>query len=188
MQEPGQESTVIEAAYSSRLPASFALFDRDTSSWKTSQRSLLGDWTEFSGRWPRSGTMRNGTAYLLPPLVPRISATECSYLPTPTDASKGGGSSRSGDRINEIPTLQGMARAGKWPDIRFGTPNSHPRTHTPRDVDHGVQLANQIGGPLNPPWVEWLMGFPIGWTDCELSETQSSHKSPNGSDGESSSQ
>lgn len=23
------------------------------------------------------------------------------------------------------------------------------------------------GGALNPPWVEWLMGWPIGWTDCE---------------------
>jgi hypothetical protein len=22
-------------------------------------------------------------------------------------------------------------------------------------------------GYLNPTWVEWLMGFPIGWTDCE---------------------
>jgi hypothetical protein len=22
-----------------------------------------------------------------------------------------------------------------------------------------------IGGQLNPNWVEWLMGFPIGWTD-----------------------
>ena len=21
------------------------------------------------------------------------------------------------------------------------------------------------GGQLNPTWVEWLMGFPIGWTD-----------------------
>ena len=25
---------------------------------------------------------------------------------------------------------------------------------------------------LNPMWVEWLMGFPIGWTDLEDSETQ----------------
>lgn len=24
-----------------------------------------------------------------------------------------------------------------------------------------------IGGKLNPMWVEWLMGFPIGWTDLE---------------------
>ena len=23
------------------------------------------------------------------------------------------------------------------------------------------------GGALNPEWVEWLMGWPIGWTACE---------------------
>lgn len=28
------------------------------------------------------------------------------------------------------------------------------------------------GGKLNPRWVEWLMGFPLGWTDLEVSETQ----------------
>lgn len=28
----------------------------------------------------------------------------------------------------------------------------------------GQQLPNQIGGPLNPQWVEWLMGYPAGWT------------------------
>jgi len=27
-------------------------------------------------------------------------------------------------------------------------------------------------GSLNPTWVEWLMGFPIGWTDLEDLETQ----------------
>ena len=27
-------------------------------------------------------------------------------------------------------------------------------------------------GKLNPSWVEWLMGFPIGWTDLKDSETQ----------------
>ena len=26
-------------------------------------------------------------------------------------------------------------------------------------------LNDQIGGQLNPTWVEWLMGFPQGWTD-----------------------
>ncbi len=24
----------------------------------------------------------------------------------------------------------------------------------------------QPGGQLNPTWVEWLMGWPLGWTDC----------------------
>jgi hypothetical protein len=26
-------------------------------------------------------------------------------------------------------------------------------------------LNDQIDGQLNPEWVEWLMGFPIGWTE-----------------------
>jgi len=28
-----------------------------------------------------------------------------------------------------------------------------------------------VGGALNPVWVEWLMGWPLGWTDCGASET-----------------
>ena len=32
-------------------------------------------------------------------------------------------------------------------------------------------LNDQIGGQLNPMWVEWLMGFPPGWTDLNASET-----------------
>lgn len=27
-------------------------------------------------------------------------------------------------------------------------------------------------GPMNPEWVEWLMGYPIGWTELDASETQ----------------
>jgi hypothetical protein len=26
-------------------------------------------------------------------------------------------------------------------------------------------LNSVAGGPLNPNWVEWLMGYPTGWTD-----------------------
>ena len=29
----------------------------------------------------------------------------------------------------------------------------------------GMQLENLVGGPLNPTWIEWLMGFPLGWTE-----------------------
>lgn len=32
-------------------------------------------------------------------------------------------------------------------------------------------LSEQVGGQLNPPWVEWLMGWPIGWTALEPLET-----------------
>lgn len=32
-------------------------------------------------------------------------------------------------------------------------------------------MSQGNGGQLNPTWVEWLMGFPIGWTDLNASET-----------------
>ena len=38
----------------------------------------------------------------------------------------------------------------------------------------GKPREGQLTGMLNPPWVEWLMGFPLGWTDLEESETPSS--------------
>jgi DNA (cytosine-5)-methyltransferase 1 len=28
-------------------------------------------------------------------------------------------------------------------------------------------VAYLEGGKLNPTWVEWLMGYPTGWTDLE---------------------
>jgi hypothetical protein len=28
-------------------------------------------------------------------------------------------------------------------------------------------LPERGGGQLNPTWVEWLMGFPLGWTDLD---------------------
>lgn len=39
------------------------------------------------------------------------------------------------------------------------------------DPKRSRNLNDQIGGQLNPTWVEWLMGFPIGWTDLNASET-----------------
>ena len=29
----------------------------------------------------------------------------------------------------------------------------------------GDNLRTVTGGSLNPTWVEWLMGWPLGWTD-----------------------
>lgn len=50
-----------------------------------------------------------------------------------------------------------------------------------RRKGNAVRLGNalstethRVGGHLNPAWVEWLMGYPEGWTDLEHSATPSS--------------
>lgn len=45
-----------------------------------------------------------------------------------------------------------------------------------------AQADSGTSGKLNPEWVDWLMGFPLGWTDLEDSGTQSFPKSQSGSD------
>jgi hypothetical protein len=79
----------------------------------------------------------------------------------------------------------------KWPAHRnlWPTPTKSDGEGGPGNSgrEGGENLRTAAGGSLNPTWVEWLMGFPPGWTDCGASETRSSRKSPNGSATESSS-
>nr|WP_066795131.1 hypothetical protein [Sphingomonas soli] len=83
--------TAHEAGCGSTTTASFATFDRESSSWRTSQLCLDGALAVFSDAWPRSGMMLNGIAYQLPTLVPDSFGTECGLWPTPNaTAFKGG--------------------------------------------------------------------------------------------------
>lgn len=59
------------------------------------------------------------------------------------------GSMRNGELFRR-PT-PGHRTAGSGCSSLLGTPNAHPRTHTPRDVDHGIQLANQVVALLPTP-------------------------------------
>ena len=51
----------------------------------------------------------------------------------------------------------------------FPTPNARDwRSGKGRQENgHAPQLPEAIGGQLNPTWVEWLMGWPLGWTDLK---------------------
>jgi hypothetical protein len=42
--------------------------------------------------------------------------------------------------------------------------NCNPPSQRTENGRHSDQLTGVAGGSLNPAWVEWLMGFPIGWT------------------------
>ena len=220
-------SSIRARVFGQSSPASLANYDPDTSSWRTSQLSLLGGFGEFSETWPRSGMTRNGTAYQLPPLAPLTRGTASGLLPTPAASEYGS----SQDGINGkggwlerpsagTPSLSTMARKGLWPTPTtqdaendggpaqltrrslplnaaaktWRTPSASDASGGPMnpqdrlDQGHTLNLKEQVwvgggGGSLNPTWVEWLMGFPPGWTDLEASATRSSRRSPSGSAG-----
>lgn len=47
-----------------------------------------------------------------------------------------------------------------------------PEGKMQRMLGNHPDVRSQGIGTLNPTWVEWLMGFPIGYTDLKPSETQ----------------
>ena len=51
---------------------------------------------------------------------------------------------------------------------------------TQRRVEKGKQISlsqsvSHTSGALNPTWVEWLMGWPLEWTDLKPLETDRFH-------------
>ena len=136
---------------------------------------------------------------------------EAAMLPTlsasPYGSNQGGAAGREGQP--ERPSLDTMARREMMPTIRAsdadrggrgellhyvkgGSPRGILATMSARDATRGAgwtgpgrPLSEQVGGILNPTWCEWFMGFPMGWTAAEPSETRSSHSARRSSDGSS---
>ena len=196
----GQDLTANDQDCFSRPFAWFENCNRELLCWRTWQRCLLEGWTEFLGRWPRSGLMLNGIVYRLPPLVRRISGTGFLFSPTA--------------KANQLcPSMQ------KWPSCKramWATPTAHDGKHGPRSEKSAAKrgsrclqreakmyptptahnakeggypaeherntptLAAVAGGQLNPQWVSWLMGFPVDWCDLpEESQPESQTESTN---------
>lgn len=207
-------STGNAAVYGLNTPDLLANYDLASSSWRTSQHCLVEGLTVFSETWPRSGMMRNGTAFRLQPLVPLTGGTASGLWPTPACSTNSmflesnaaeRNSMSLASAVHYVPTP--TARDWKGSTIT----KNHPRGFnagladyvklwpTPQASDNrdrgnlsnrSIQRRALIGkqlmlsqvvsdksGQLNPPWVEWLMGFPTEWTVCEHSATPLSRKS-----------
>ena len=172
----GQESLENDQECGFTWPGSWAKYDRVSCLWKTRQCSLLGGLEPFSETWPPWGTMQNGEFWALPTLAPRTSETAYGLWPTPTvcgNYNRKGASATSGD---------GLATAvAKWPtpcatDYKGSGQTGMLRDRLDYAVERGATKSNVYeqttsGGQLNPTWVEWLMGWPLGWTDLKPLET-----------------
>ena len=56
-------------------------------------------------------------------------------------------------------------RASEWKGTGPLGSKSHNHRLEKGYLDATVQERSQVSGSLNPAWVEWLMGYPEGWTD-----------------------
>lgn len=159
---------------------SFAWYDLASCLWRTFRLYLDGASEMFSVTWPRAGMTRSGIAYQRQPLVPRISETGSSWWRTPQawNAQQGPKSRKLFDKARRT----GQHAITLVDQVRWPTPRSSDSNGPGEHGTGGQDLRTAAGGLLNPEWVEWLMGFPAGWTALEDSETPSSPRLPSGSD------
>lgn len=166
-----QASTVSAVGSGATWRESLAKYDPTTRSWRTAQASLLGGLDEFLATWPRWGWMRGGAFSPLPtPALPTFESAY-GYLPTPRAIDSRGVAQGTADAtlLRRAESSFGVNLA-EWVQMEtrrlFPTPRVFMHKDSTTDRGKG-NLGEVIGGALNPPWVEWLMGWPIEWTALE---------------------
>ena len=97
-------------------------------------------------------------------------ATFVSLFPMPTATNtkavhmRGADKGKPRESRNYLPTIAKLYPTPASRDYR--SPNAKPYADR-GGGKKGEQLPNFVGGQLNPDWVEWLMGWPIGWTSLD---------------------
>jgi hypothetical protein len=171
----GQELTESDPACGVRWRELSMKYDLDSHSWRTHQ--CLWDeelhWSLVT--LPRWGMTHNGVLFQHQTSVRPISVTGSGYWLTPTTMNiaptedrreKGTAYTASVGRKDSPGSLAEQFATPKfWP-----TPTAHnaKETNAPSEANRNEPtLASLVGGHLNPMWVEWLMGWPLGWTDLK---------------------
>src|SRR5574343_158752 len=133
---------------------SFATFDLDTYSWKMCQGCLWEDLMPSFLVWPPAGSMRSGVCFPVQcseqTTVDKgfLCIAESGYWPTPLARDWRNGKSKV--IRNSRPLCEQACRFG----------------HPDKNENIGPESPKNTGR-LNCYFVEWLMGFPDGWTQTE---------------------
>jgi hypothetical protein len=97
--------------------------------------------------------------------------TQAMMFPTP-NAQEFAGLNQSGDGRKKPNKLA-------WAVSLYPTPTVHgDYNRAGASENSGNGLATVAGGSLNPDWVEWLMGFPPGWTNLSGGELNRTSPEP----------
>lgn len=168
-QLPGLELglKVLDRGSGSKWLESSVRFDRASSSWRTHQCLWEEDLPWSSVTLPRWGTTLSGLVYRHRIQERPINATESGLWPTPTvhgNHNRPGSSKTAGWGLSSAvklwPTPTAMNSSGGAALSKWGGSNARAKLKT-------MVTPEELHGPLNPQWVEWLMGWPIGWTDLK---------------------
>jgi hypothetical protein len=160
-----------------------ANFDPDTQSWKMYGDTYLWGDSPLLETLPPSGMTQNGVLFPQPAWEPITAVTDSSLWPTPrASTAMGEKTTVVQSRLhNGEPYKAKLEQAvAMWPTPTYG--KLAGGTGGMQQIEAQYLLGNinseerramraGNGGRLNPMWVEWLMGFPPGWTDLEDSET-----------------
>lgn len=184
LQEKAQELTVSVQECGEKWHASFAKYDPATHSLRTHQCSLFEDLTESCVTLPRWGLMRGGECWEQQTLEQTIKGTESGLSPNGEDSFhtlnckglNGGSNSRKAlkKRADQWPTVTATDYRGTF---AIESPTFQARLLHPRGVNLVEELQRRNGGApglLNPSWAEWLMGWPLGWTELKPLATDKS--------------
>jgi hypothetical protein len=178
-QDEAQELTESDQGCGEKWRGSFAKWSQDSYSWKTHQCSLAGDLDEFSGTWPQWGLMLRGECWEQQTLERTIRGIESGSLqemfPTPRSCSAMAATITPASAWNEKrnPNLETVIGRKMYP-----TPTCHNSIEGAYPAEYNRKtptLATHAGGKLNPTWVEWLMGWPLEWTDLKPLEMDKCH-------------
>lgn len=147
--EVATDLTEKEADSGWKWPGSLAKYDRNLRLWKTRQLSLLGDWEEFSGTWPRWGSMQDGEFFPLRTLEHDTSANASGSWPTPCKTD--------GMKVCCKTTMERKERGESRPSgAKIGSSLMWFRPSVERWTKDGW---------LSPTLHELLMIWPPSWTD-----------------------
>lgn len=187
--EKGRESKVSEAVCGDTWRESSVKYCRNSSSWKTHRCLWEEDLETSSLTLPRWGMMLDGILWERTTPERLTSATESGLQqswPTPragktTDENEETWMVRHKAGKVATPPLSLAVKMWATPcasDNRdrgnLGMPAIRRRASMGKQIMLSMSVSD-TSGALNPEWVEWLMGWPVGWTDLRPLETDRFH-------------